>query len=65
MTSPKEYRQFAIECGKQAAETKDERLRAVLMETARLWMKTALKVERSWGLIDDDGRPTSNAVHTP
>jgi hypothetical protein len=24
MTSPKEYRQFAVECDKQAAETKDE-----------------------------------------
>ena len=27
MTSPKEYRKFALDCGKQAAETHDERLR--------------------------------------
>ena len=47
MTSPKEYRQFALECGKQAAETHDERLREILNETARMWMRVALNVERS------------------
>jgi hypothetical protein len=30
MTSPKEYRQFALDCGQQAAETNDERLRGNL-----------------------------------
>ena len=39
MTSPKEYRQFALECGKQAVETNDERLREILNETARMWMR--------------------------
>ena len=42
MTSPKEYRDFAVECAKQAAETPDVRLRAILLETARVWMKAAL-----------------------
>jgi len=54
MTSPKEYREFALECGKQAAATKDERLRKVLLGAARLWMETALEAERSWALMDDD-----------
>ena len=54
MTSPKEYRDFAIEIGKQASSTKDEKVRKVLMGAARLWMETALEVERSSGLVDDD-----------
>jgi hypothetical protein len=54
MTSPKEYRQFAIECGKQASATKDEKLRAILLETARVWMQAALRAERSYALTDDD-----------
>jgi hypothetical protein len=55
MTSPKEYREFALECGKQAMATPDERLRKVLLGAARLWMETALEAERSWALMDDDG----------
>jgi hypothetical protein len=54
MTSPKEYRDFALRCAKQATEARDEKLRAVLLETARLWMQVALRVERSWALNDDD-----------
>jgi hypothetical protein len=53
MTSLKEYRQFARECVKQAAETHDERLREILNETARTWMRIALNVERSWSLKND------------
>jgi hypothetical protein len=53
MTSPKEYRDFAIEIGKQASATRDERLRETLLETL-LWIETALQVERSWALVDDD-----------
>ena len=50
MTSPKEYRQFALECGSKAIETNDKRLREILNETARTWMTLALNVERSWSL---------------
>ena len=58
MTSPKEYRQFALECGKQAAETNDERLREILNETARMWMRVALNVERAWSLKADEAHST-------
>jgi hypothetical protein len=54
MIAPKEYRRFALECQNQAAETKDERLRQVWLETARLWMQTALHAERSAGEINRD-----------
>ena len=51
-------RQFALECGKQAAETHDERLREILNETARMWMRIALNVERSWALKSDEAPST-------
>jgi hypothetical protein len=54
MTSAQEFRKFALECGKQAAATQDERLRKVLMGTARLWMDIALQIERSWALMNDE-----------
>ena len=54
MTSPKEYRQFGKECGKQAAETNDKRLRELLNETARTWMRIALNVERAGSLKADE-----------
>jgi hypothetical protein len=58
MTSPKEYRQFGKECGKQAAETNDKRLREILNETARTWMRIALNVERAWSLKADEAHST-------
>jgi len=54
VTSPKECRDFALECARQATETQDERLRGILLETARLWLDTALHLERSFALIDDE-----------
>jgi hypothetical protein len=41
---------MVVDSKKQAATTQDERLRKVLMNTARLWMQTALEMERSWAL---------------
>jgi len=55
MIAPMEYRQFALECRKQAAETKDERLRQIWLETARLWMQTAVYAERSASELNQDG----------
>jgi hypothetical protein len=54
MTTPKEYRDRALECGKQAAKTQDEKLRGLLMFEARLWMETALELERSAAMQERD-----------
>jgi hypothetical protein len=54
MIAPKEYRRFALECRKQAAETKDERLRQIWLESAQLWMRTAVRAERSAGEINHE-----------
>jgi hypothetical protein len=51
--SPKEYREFAQDCLRWAAETQSERHRQILLEMAKTWMQAALEVERSLGLTDD------------
>ena len=58
MTSPNEYRRFALECCEKAAQTKDEQLRKLLKDESRLWMEAALETELSWALMDD-GDPAS------
>jgi len=40
MTSPKEYRRFALECDEKAAQSKDEQLRKLLKDESRLWYGT-------------------------
>jgi hypothetical protein len=60
MTSPREYREFALECGKQAPDTTDEQIRRILLGAARLWMDAALEVERrSQALFGDDYEPVT------
>jgi hypothetical protein len=66
--SPKEFREFAQECLRWAAETKSERHRQVLRDMAKTWMQAALQLERSLALTDDDlrrprvPRPVSEAL---
>jgi hypothetical protein len=43
-SSPKEYREFAQECLRWAAETKSERHRQVLLEMAKTWTQAALEI---------------------
>jgi hypothetical protein len=54
MTTPKQFRQFAIECGRHALDTTDERHREILLGVAELWMDAAIEVERSLVRIDDE-----------
>jgi hypothetical protein len=66
MTSPGEYREFALECGKQALDTTDERLRRILLGAARLWMDAALELERgSQALFGDDYEPVTAKKQAP
>ncbi len=52
-SSPEEFREFAQECLRWAGETKSERHRQALLETARTWIQAALEVERGLGLIEE------------
>jgi hypothetical protein len=55
---PKEYREFAEDCLRWAAETKSERHRQTLLEMAKTWMQGALEIERNLGLTADLSMPT-------
>jgi hypothetical protein len=45
MTTPAEYRAFAVECLRWADETKDASQRQTYTGLARVWMRTAVIVE--------------------
>jgi hypothetical protein len=53
LNSPKEYREFALECIRWAEMTDNASHRQVLLDMAKQWMRTALEVERSIGLFGD------------
>jgi hypothetical protein len=57
-SSPKEFREFAQECLRWADETKSERHRQILRDTAATWMQAALQLERGLALIDDSALPS-------
>jgi hypothetical protein len=54
VTASQEFREFALDCGKQAAAAEDETLRRALLDLARLWMDAAWeqsRVDRSATLL--------------
>jgi hypothetical protein len=63
--SPKEYREFAQDCLRWAAETKSETHRLILLEMAKTWMQAALEVECSLGRTDDLPMPTHRPAVKP
>jgi hypothetical protein len=64
-SSPKEFREFAAECLRWAAETKSERHRQILQEMAKTWMEAALEIERSWALEDNLPLPRRSTAPKP
>jgi hypothetical protein len=47
LVTPSEYRQQAAHCRKRAETVRDERVRAVLVSMAEMWIKLAEEAERS------------------
>ena len=46
MTTPLDYRQFAIDCLNWAEDAKDENQRATMIRLAGMWMQTASELDR-------------------
>jgi hypothetical protein len=63
--SPKEYREFAQDCLRWAAETKSESHRQTLLGMAKTWMQAALEIERSLGLTSDLPTPIHTSASPP
>ena len=45
MTSPAEYREFALDCMRLAEGAENAAMRDIMMDLARVWMRTSLAVE--------------------
>jgi uncharacterized membrane protein len=61
MTSPNDYRQFAMDCLRWADRTSNPVHKQIMHDLARTWMRTAVMVERSLALVDDDVLASANA----
>ena len=46
MTTPLDYREFAMDCLHWAEDAKDEDQRATLIRLARMWILTASELDR-------------------
>ncbi len=59
MTTAAEYREFAGECTRWAADEDSEVMRAAFLDMAKQWMEAALRVE---GLITDGPGPRAEGT---
>ena len=53
LASPKDFREFALQCLRWAEEARDERHRQVLLDLAKQWMRAALQLEKTIALMDE------------
>jgi len=53
VTTPTDFRHFALDCLRWAEETTDAAQRETLVAMARLWMRTALLVEEGAPMVPD------------
>ena len=54
MPSPKEFREFALECLRRADQTREERIRQILLNMAAHSMRAAVQVERATAVINEE-----------
>jgi hypothetical protein len=54
MTTPAEYRGFAVDCFRWAEQARDASQRETLTDIARLWKNIAVKMDQYVTLAGDD-----------
>ena len=54
MSTPAEYREFALDCMREAECADSATMRLTMVGMARIWMQVALEMEQHVGLADDD-----------
>jgi len=54
MTTPAEYREFAIDCMRVAEQEENAGLRDTMMGLARAWLRIALMMDQHVTLAGDD-----------
>ena len=53
MSTPAEYREFALGCMREAECADSATMRLTMVGLARIWMRVALEMEQHVGLADD------------
>lgn len=56
MTSPQNYRQFALDCARWAENTSNASHRQILNDMAWRWLKIAMEIEGAAPLAEDERR---------
>jgi hypothetical protein len=54
MTTPADYRGFAIDCMRLAEQEENAGLRDIMMGLARVWYRTAIAVDQDAAIAGDD-----------
>ena len=54
MTTPAEYRQFALECMREAEHADDAAMRLTMAGLARIWMQVAFELDKDAVLASDE-----------
>ena len=63
MTTPAEYREFAIDCMRVAEQSENAGLRDAMMGLARVWFRTAIIMEEHAPLAGDDPATIERTAH--
>ena len=56
MTTPAEYRAFALDCIREAEGAENGAMREIMMKLAHVWLRTSLEVERRVLAGDESAR---------
>ena len=57
MTTPAEYRKFALDCMREAQHADDAAMRLTMAGLARVWMQVASELDQDAMLASDEAAP--------
>ena len=61
MSTPAEYREFALGCMREAECADSASMRLAMIDLARMWMRVALQMEQHVDLAGDDPHHRTDA----
>jgi hypothetical protein len=64
MTTPAEYRRFALDCMREAEGTESVAMREIMIGLSRIWMRTSLEAQQNL-MAADDSRASDPAGALP
>jgi hypothetical protein len=64
MTTPAKYRQFALDCMREAEGTESAAMRQIMIGLSRIWMRTSLEAQQNL-MAADESRASDSAGALP